>query len=136
MNNLHACRSVLRKNIKHGDKGNLMKTKIYMSGIEAITTERQRQIEKESWTPEHDDTHVNGQMAKAAAAYALHGTKDPHLDSHHDGYNVFPWDKKWWKPNHFTPSNETIEDLMRNLEKAGALCIAEWERLKRLKAQM
>lgn len=35
------------------------------TGIEAIAAERQRQIEKEGWTPEHDDTHGAGEMAEA-----------------------------------------------------------------------
>ena len=31
-----------------------------MNGIELITKERTRQIEKEGWTSEHDDTHNDG----------------------------------------------------------------------------
>ena len=42
------------------------------SGIEAIAAERQRQIEAEGWTPGHDDTHDRGELARAAACYALH----------------------------------------------------------------
>ena len=37
-----------------------------MSGIERIAKERQRQIEQEGWTPEHDDHHAEGEMAAAA----------------------------------------------------------------------
>ena len=40
------------------------------SGIERIAAERQRQIEQEGWTAEHDDGHVNGELAMAAALYA------------------------------------------------------------------
>lgn len=47
-----------------------------MSGIEAIASERQRQIEQEGWTTEHDDTHADGEMARAAACYAWAGGLD------------------------------------------------------------
>jgi hypothetical protein len=42
-----------------------------MNGIEAIAAERRRQIEAEGWSAAHDDQHVNGELAGAAAAYAL-----------------------------------------------------------------
>lgn len=44
------------------------------TGIELIAEERQRQITEEGWTPEHDINHTNGQLASAAACYAM--TKD------------------------------------------------------------
>ena len=34
-----------------------------------VLAERQRQIEVEGWTPEHDDAHSLGQMASAALCY-------------------------------------------------------------------
>lgn len=37
------------------------------SGIDLIAAERQRQIEEEGWTPDHDDQHTNGELALAAA---------------------------------------------------------------------
>ena len=39
------------------------------TGIELIAEERHRQIEKEGWTPEHDDQHNAGDLVHAAAAY-------------------------------------------------------------------
>jgi hypothetical protein len=45
-----------------------------MSGIELIAKERQRQIDEEGWSPEHDDEHVNGELAQAAVAYAAAAT--------------------------------------------------------------
>lgn len=37
--------------------------------IMELARERERQIASEGWTPEHDDAHDDGQMAKAAAVY-------------------------------------------------------------------
>ncbi len=74
-----------------------------------IAAERQRQIDSEGWTPAHDDEHTEGEMAEAAACYA-------------GGSGIgWPWHPKWWKPS----------DKRRDLVKAGALIIAEIERLDR-----
>jgi hypothetical protein len=45
-----------------------------MTGAELIAAERQRQIEVEGWTPEHDAAHDGGELAIAAACYAVEGT--------------------------------------------------------------
>jgi hypothetical protein len=90
-----------------------------MDGIEKIVAERKRQIEKEGWTPEHDDQHYHGELAEAACAYAL-GRAD-----------LFPkkWSLAWWK----TPRKPNGEiDRIRKLEKAGALIAAEIDRLLRI----
>lgn len=39
-----------------------------MSVIDEIAAERQRQVEVEGWTAEHDDKHADGSLAQAAAA--------------------------------------------------------------------
>lgn len=98
------------------------------TAIELITEERQRQIVEKGWTCEHDDTHVNCELADAAACYAA---GYPLYVETHDGENtsmgfdiIWPWDINYWKPN---PENR-IEDLT----KAGALIVAEIERLQRL----
>jgi hypothetical protein len=36
-----------------------------------IARERERQLTAEGWSPEHDDEHANGELARAAAAYAI-----------------------------------------------------------------
>ena len=41
------------------------------TGIDLIAEERQRQISVEGWTPQHDDTHTDNSLAKAAACYAM-----------------------------------------------------------------
>jgi hypothetical protein len=82
-----------------------------------VAAERRRQVEAEGWTPEHDDEHGAGEMAAAAACYALNAAGC--------GCEVarnWPWDGSWWKP---TTSR-------RDLVKAGALILAEIERLDRM----
>ncbi|MHC0506361.1 hypothetical protein [Achromobacter aegrifaciens] len=82
-----------------------------------ILAERQRQICAEGWTPEHDDAHADEQLALAAACYAL-----PQGDYEiPDPPEFWPWDASWWKPG----------DRRRELTKAGALVLAEIERLDR-----
>jgi len=108
-----------------------------MTGVELIATERQRQIEVEGWTPEHDDTHVNGELAEAAACYA-----DPvFIDTRVTAPQGWPWVDQWWKPsldyrNHYIraavlPAH--AEARIRDLKKAGALIAAEIDRLQRTK---
>lgn len=80
-----------------------------------VLAERQRQIDVEGWTPEHDDTeHLPDELALAAASYvcADEGDAPP---------AIWPWDWKWWKP----------KSRRRNLVKAAALILAEIERLDR-----
>jgi hypothetical protein len=90
-----------------------------------VLTERQRQISVEGWTTEHDDRHPDGSLSMAAACYAAQaGTT---LQSQeYSAAAVFvrvcwPWAPGWWKPS--TPR--------RDLVKAGALILAEIERLDR-----
>lgn len=98
-----------------------------------VLAERRRQIEVEGWTSEHDDQeHDTGDLAAAASAYALHAADMLNPYSQGDGRDLipdfWPFSKKWWKPS--VPR--------RDLVKAGALIIAEIERLDRaaLKAAM
>ena len=95
-----------------------------MSVIEEIAAERRRQIEAEGWTPEHDDTHRFGEMARAAAFYALHAGWSQHPRA--TGWPTFPpgswpFEDEWWKP----------KDPRRDLVRAAALIVAEIERLDR-----
>ncbi len=99
-----------------------------MSGCELIAEERARQINVEGWTPEHDDQHTGGQMARAAACYADVATVNvcdpecPMEDLLNTMAEFWPWDEAWMKPS---------SDPIRNLVKAGALIAAEIDRLQR-----
>ncbi len=86
-----------------------------MTGIELIAAERQRQMSVEGWDVYHDDTHRNGEMARAAAKYALTHTRVSERAIR------WPWSLEWWKP----------KDPIRNLVRAGALIAAEIDRLQR-----
>lgn len=86
-----------------------------------VVAERHRQIESEGWTPEHDDAHDCCEMAAAAACYAVAANRS-HLDNLKVfGVPLWPWATYWWKPSTYR----------RNLVKAGALILAEIERLDR-----
>lgn len=94
----------------------------YMTrGVIAIADERYRQQLQEGWTPDHDDKHIFGDMARAAACYALIGGSSSRSLWTGDIPNFWPWAGKWWKPS----------DCRRDLVKAGALIAAEIDRLDR-----
>lgn len=90
-------------------------------GARRIAAERQRQMADKAWTPEHDDTHGQGELAVAAAAYALHGIASNLSAMHVSAMQLWPWEPEGWKP----------KDRLRNLERAGALIAAEIDRLSR-----
>jgi hypothetical protein len=83
-----------------------------------VLAERTRQTEREGWTVEHDDAHRTGQLAQAAACYALASNGSLRDDLHDE---LWPWDQKWWKP--YT--------ARRDLVRAAALLLAEIERIDR-----
>lgn len=95
-------------------------------GMDALTpaardvlAERKRQISAEGWTPESDDRYAEGVMSDAAGCYALHAFFAEAPTSSPPAW--WPWADHWWKPT--TPR--------RDLEKAGALILAEIERIDR-----
>lgn len=99
-----------------------MKSK--QTGIELIATERKRQINQEGWTPDHDDSHEECEMAAAAGVYALlaagYHTQNPRVLVEH--YWPLGW-SGWFKP----------KNQLSNLVRAGALIAAEIDRLNRKK---
>lgn len=109
-----------------------------------VLAERQRQISEEGRSPERDDNHHKGEMALAAAVYAatsattngfvkyevqgfspIHGDDGPLEYKRFQLVNLWPWSTIWWKP----------KDRRRDLVRAGALIIAEIERLDRAAAK-
>jgi hypothetical protein len=88
--------------------------------IQEIWDERIRQVFDENFSPEWDDEQKNAQLARGAACYAL-GRDDAVIVAMGCDVPVWPWDKEWFKPS----------DPRRNLIKAGALIVAEIERLDR-----
>ena len=91
-----------------------------------ILEERRRQITQEGWTEEHDDQHVGGELANAAACYAREAVHDNHYRN--SGAPVgwpLDWGPEWWKPT----------TARRDLIKAASMIIAEIERLDRAAAK-
>jgi len=89
-----------------------------------VLAERRRQVIEEGWTIEHDNALGQGQMAGAAACYALYRSHVPPEELMGEGIldMSWPWDGAWWKPT----------SRRRDLVKAGALILAEIERLDRM----
>lgn len=84
-----------------------------------VISERQRQRAVEGWTSEHDDAYQNSELADAAACYAI--------NAHNQGLSTpahWPWAPDWWKQS----------GPRRDLVKAGALILAEIERIDRQEA--
>jgi len=105
------------------EKADLLRLASISPYAQMFSDERQRQITEEGWTPEHDDEHVNGELADMAACYAT-----ARLDVTLGGVNpleIYPENRgfKWFK--------KAKHDRKRQLIIAGALLIAELERLER-----
>lgn len=85
-----------------------------------VLAERRRQVDVEGWSSDHDDNHTRGEIALAAAAYAANSAaiRELWFDS---ARPLWPWHWSWWKP----------KGRRRDLVRAGALIIAEIERLDR-----
>lgn len=102
-----------------------------MNGIESIAAERKRQVEEEGWTSEHDDAHVHGELAGAAACYAMYvalygiGRTDLSEIVSRTLRELWPWSPHWWKP----------KGRRADLVRAGALIAAEIDRLDRAAAR-
>lgn len=90
----------------------------YSSAVSLIAAERERQLQVEGWDQSHDDNHIFDELAIAAACYAM----PPSISAR---TKHWPWDCGWWKPS--------PEDRIRELVKAGALIVAEIDRLQRLR---
>lgn len=83
-----------------------------------IVLERMRQINVEGWFPEIDDEQRLGELAAAAACYCH---PEPCMDDTKGVPFSWPWQRRWWKPT----------TRRRDLVKAGALILAEIERIDR-----
>lgn len=96
------------------------------AAIAAIAAERRRQIEEEGFTAEHDDKYTSGALSLAAACYCLDADMaDDGPEIRFAAAYIWPWPDDWWKPS---------ADPRVNLIKAGALIVAELERIARAEA--
>ena len=106
-----------------------------MSAYIDVLMERRHQEREEGFTLDHDDAHINQELARAALAYlrqyaAYQHRYDPNnkkdyqfqdpIDIDDDGV-AWPWELHWWKP----------KDPRHDLVRAAALILAEIERIDR-----
>lgn len=110
---MNLCEAI-EENAKHRHEA----TQGLLSAVADVLAERARQIEAEGWSPEHDDEQRIGELAAAAACYCH---PEPCMDDTKGVPFSWPWQRRWWKPT----------TRRRDLVKAGALILAEIERLDR-----
>jgi hypothetical protein len=107
-----------------------------MNGTDLIVAERQRQIEAEGWTAEHDDEHKDESLAWAAVCYAAPERVFRHREyaASMDFVDPWPWEQSA-DARHY--DGNVLQDpptdaaRIRLLVKAGALIAAEIDRLSR-----
>lgn len=93
-----------------------LEARAFNPAILDVIAERQRQKVVEGWTSEHDDQYGKSQLLWASSCYVLN-TIQPFNRIPMD----WPWAPEWWKPT----------GPRRDLVKAGALILAEIERIDR-----
>ena len=93
--------------------------------IDEIANERKRQIEELGWDDNHDEQHKSGELALVAALYAtpIQLFKKEELAEGILFNNPWPW--------HYCYDKRELKDRRELLILAGALIIAEIERLDR-----
>ena len=89
--------------------------------LHAFKTERARQELVEGFNPDHDDDLHDGELALAAAVYATNHCSDER-----------PRGIDWPWPLDEEPHGMKMKDPVANLVRAGALIMAELERLMRM----
>ncbi|EPJ7090391.1 hypothetical protein NK529_004854 [Citrobacter amalonaticus] len=93
-----------------------LEARAFNPAIMNVIAERHRQMIAEGWTPENDDKYGKSQLLWASSCYVLNVIQP--------FYRVpmdWPWESSWWKPT----------NPRRDLVKAGALILAEIERIDR-----
>jgi len=103
------------------------------TGSERIRFERWRQLVLKGFSFDHDDRHVDGELAMAALAYTEAGIVSQirpdvsvYLSSPPPTGWGWPWQRSEWKPS---------DDPIENLVRAGALIAAEVDRRLRLREE-
>jgi len=98
-----------------------------VSGVERIRVERRRQRSRSPWgkaySRTHDDEHDQGEIARAAAVYAM----PPEFRERNQDLVAVLTPRHWYL-------KLKSGDRIRELTKAGALIAAEIDRLERLEA--
>ncbi|MCU4590009.1 hypothetical protein KTJ20_14905 [Acinetobacter ursingii] len=99
-----------------------------------VIGERNRQIEQEHYSIEHDDSYQNNELPRAAASYVnnvvsrgwvFNSVYGPEAYQSEEVPDLWPWSDEHWKP----------KNPRRDLVKAAALIIAEIDRMDRSSAR-
>lgn len=85
--------------------------------LELVAKERTRQIVEKGYTAEHDDEHVDGEIADAAACYANT------INSNDELIPFWPWEPEYFKKEE--------HDRKQQLIIAAAFINAEYDRIVR-----
>ncbi|MGE0724740.1 MAG: hypothetical protein AB7O45_10210 [Alphaproteobacteria bacterium] len=93
-----------------------------------LVEERERQVDVEGYSTDHDDRHHTGDLAGVAGFYAHSAWKTAYAGADPDREPPlgWPWDDQWWKPS----------TARRDLVKAGALILAEIARIDRAEGRL
>jgi hypothetical protein len=88
-----------------------------------IRSERNRQVDVEGWSSAHDDKYEKRQLYHAAKSYFIHAMNYPHVGGTDQEKPPigWAWEAQFWKP----------KNPRRDLVRAGALILAEQERIRR-----
>lgn len=90
--------------------------------LEMVLQERLRQKTVEGYSIEHDDKHKTGDLLLAARLYWHNAVGIPGLEFSATGAPVnWPFEPERWKP----------KDCARDLVRAAAMCLAEYDRVVR-----
>lgn len=91
----------------------------FLEAVNLLVRERRRQIHSEGFKPERDDAYTADELARAAAVYAM--PDEVYQVVYVATGQLWPWSSYWLKRR----------DRRSDLIKAGALIIAELERIMR-----
>lgn len=92
------------------------------TGLQRFEEERRRQIEEKGYTPDHDAQYVKGELHEAALCYFIVGLRVLYSGIRAGTPQSWPFAPIYWRPS---------PDPLRNFEKAGALHLADADRLER-----
>jgi hypothetical protein len=84
--------------------------------LSEVAAERQRQIDIEGWSEQHDDAHDSRELFAAGAAYL-----NPQNQTRKLPPKIWPWEAMWWK----------AKGYRRNFVRGMALLVAGVERDRR-----
>lgn len=109
-----------------------------VTALDLIAAERRRQVEALGYSTQRDDAYALGELGRAAGAYIAaerqrewYGPVVVNRPLALATFCGWPWELESFKP----AADSTPVARIRELTKAGALIVAEIERLQRLMAK-